>query len=172
MSFWTTERVDRLKILVADGLSSAKIAAQLGCSRNAVIGKVIRMNGAVGRLGISGPRLKQARPATAAKPRPAKAASTPAAGPVRVSAIAAPTAQTAAAPSPVAPEPRMLPLTALTEQTCRWPVGDPKTEAFGFCGHAAHGRSPYCAHHTAVSVSEHRLKPIRIPHDSRLIKAG
>lgn len=163
MSFWTTDKVDRLKILVADGLSSAKIAAQLGCSRNAVIGKVIRMKGAVGRLGIAGPRLKQARPAAAARP---------AAGPVRVAAIAVPKEQIAAAPSPVAPEPRMLPLTALTEQTCRWPVGDPKTEAFGFCGHGAHGRSPYCAHHTAVSVSEHRLKPIRIPHDSRLIKAG
>jgi GcrA cell cycle regulator len=42
---WTDERVERLKKLWADGLSASQIAAQLGgVSRNAVIGKVHRLN--------------------------------------------------------------------------------------------------------------------------------
>ena len=42
---WTEERVDRLKKLWSEGLSASQIAAQLGgVSRNAVIGKVHRLN--------------------------------------------------------------------------------------------------------------------------------
>ena len=42
---WTDERVEMLKKLWADGLSASQIAAQLGgVSRNAVIGKVHRLN--------------------------------------------------------------------------------------------------------------------------------
>uniref|UniRef100_UPI0028AB0CB5 GcrA family cell cycle regulator n=1 Tax=Shinella sp. TaxID=1870904 RepID=UPI0028AB0CB5 len=42
---WTDERVERLKKLWAEGLSASQIAAQLGgVSRNAVIGKVHRLN--------------------------------------------------------------------------------------------------------------------------------
>jgi len=42
---WTDERVERLKRLWSEGLSASQIAAQLGgVSRNAVIGKVHRLN--------------------------------------------------------------------------------------------------------------------------------
>lgn len=44
-SVWTEEREDVLQRLVADGLTAAQIAAQMGCgiTRNAVVGKVSRM---------------------------------------------------------------------------------------------------------------------------------
>ena len=42
---WTDERVELLKKLWSDGLSASQIAAQLGgVTRNAVIGKVHRLN--------------------------------------------------------------------------------------------------------------------------------
>ena len=42
---WTDERVEKLKKLWSEGLSASQIAAQLGgVSRNAVIGKVHRLN--------------------------------------------------------------------------------------------------------------------------------
>ena len=42
---WTDERVELLKKLWTDGLSASQIAAQLGgVTRNAVIGKVHRLN--------------------------------------------------------------------------------------------------------------------------------
>ena|SRR6185369_13613768 len=36
----------------------------------------------------------------------------------------------------------------LTPRTCRWPIGDPKTEDFQFCGKLKEGKGPYCARHT------------------------
>lgn len=41
----------------------------------------------------------------------------------------------------------------LTNTTCRWPIGDPGTPEFRFCGGPSNniaGR-PYCAHHAAVA---------------------
>src|SRR5579872_740953 len=40
---WTTERIERLKIHFADGLSCRQIADQIGVTRNAVIGKISRL---------------------------------------------------------------------------------------------------------------------------------
>jgi GcrA cell cycle regulator len=34
---------------------------------------------------------------------------------------------------------------------CRWPLGDPKQDGFGFCGRPALRGKPYCDHHTARS---------------------
>lgn len=42
---WTDDQIDRLKSLQAEGLSGSQIAAQLGISRNAVIGKLTRLAG-------------------------------------------------------------------------------------------------------------------------------
>ena len=45
MSGWTDERIDRLKMLWASGLSASEIARDLGgVTRNAVLGKAHRMN--------------------------------------------------------------------------------------------------------------------------------
>jgi len=41
---WTTERVELLKLHFAAGLSCREIAADIGVSRNAVIGKLSRLN--------------------------------------------------------------------------------------------------------------------------------
>src|SRR5712671_2751892 len=41
---WTTERVDLLKVHFEAGLSCREIAVSIGVSRNAVIGKLSRMN--------------------------------------------------------------------------------------------------------------------------------
>ncbi|WP_366558457.1 GcrA family cell cycle regulator [Phenylobacterium sp.] len=41
---WSEDRVERLKVLWADGLSGSQVAKQLGgITRNAVIGKVHRL---------------------------------------------------------------------------------------------------------------------------------
>jgi GcrA cell cycle regulator len=35
----------------------------------------------------------------------------------------------------------------LKEEMCRWPLGDPTTAEFRYCGAHAPGVGPYCAHH-------------------------
>ena len=39
----------------------------------------------------------------------------------------------------------------LTERTCKWPIGDPATEEFWFCGHEAEPGKPYCKTHISIA---------------------
>ncbi|MBJ6371348.1 GcrA family cell cycle regulator [Sedimentitalea arenosa] len=39
----------------------------------------------------------------------------------------------------------------LTERTCKWPVGDPATEDFWFCGLPVQAGKPYCEAHVGVA---------------------
>ncbi len=42
-------------------------------------------------------------------------------------------------------------LMELTERTCKWPVGDPATEDFWFCGLTVQQGKPYCEAHVGVA---------------------
>jgi GcrA cell cycle regulator len=46
---------------------------------------------------------------------------------------------------------RKLTLMELTERTCKWPVGDPATEDFWFCGLPSLPGKPYCEAHVGVA---------------------
>lgn len=46
---------------------------------------------------------------------------------------------------------RKLNLMELTERTCKWPIGDPATEEFWFCGLPAVAGKPYCEAHVSVA---------------------
>ena len=39
----------------------------------------------------------------------------------------------------------------LTEQTCRWPIGDPGSEGFTFCGRRSDTGVPYCTTHARIA---------------------
>ncbi len=42
-------------------------------------------------------------------------------------------------------------LMELTEKTCKWPVGDPATDDFWFCGLGVQQGKPYCEAHVGVA---------------------
>jgi len=42
-------------------------------------------------------------------------------------------------------------LMQLREAMCRWPLGDPTTPSFRFCGAAPAMGLPYCAHHAQIA---------------------
>ncbi len=46
---------------------------------------------------------------------------------------------------------RKLSLMELTERTCKWPIGDPATNEFWFCGLPVAPGKPYCEAHVAVA---------------------
>ena len=141
---WTEERVEILKKLWLDGLSASQIAKQLGgVTRNAVIGKVHRL-GLSGRAAPSQP----ARPVFKA-PRPARPAA-PAPAPRRLVAEAlAPMP----APRPISyvEEPGSATVLTLGAHMCKWPIGDPSTDGFTFCGRRNGGDGPYCVEHARVA---------------------
>jgi GcrA cell cycle regulator len=146
---WTDERVATLKKLWLDGLSASQIAKQLGgVTRNAVIGKVHRL-GLSGRAAPSQPArpvFKAPRPARVAAPAPVPVARRE---PQPAPAAAAQPQETRAV---VYREESPGSATVLTLGThmCKWPIGDPSTDAFTFCGRRAHD-GPYCDDHARVA---------------------
>jgi GcrA cell cycle regulator len=160
---WTDERVETLKKLWADGHSASQIAVELGgITRNAVIGKVHR-------LGLSG----RAKSPSSGAARPRKPRS--AAHMLRVSrsSMRGNTALAHAYDLDMEPEPapvdNVIPmgqrrsLLELTEETCRWPIGDPGTADFFFCGGSAVTSLPYCAYHSRIAYQPANVRRDRRP---------
>ena len=107
------------------------------------------------------------RPAATPEPRPAPAAAAPAANvtPIPLRKPLVPAGQ------PLPPQPsaneispealasvrevekraKKLTLMDLTERTCKWPIGDPATEEFWFCGLPSVPGKPYCEAHVGVA---------------------
>jgi GcrA cell cycle regulator len=148
---WTDERVELLKKLWSDGLSASQIAAELGgITRNAVIGKVHR-------LGLSG----RAKSASAGASRPRKPRSATHMLRIGRPVIRGNTALAHAYEIEAEAEPELIDniipigqrrtLLELNEQTCRWPVGDPGSGDFFFCGGNTITGLPYCSYHSRIA---------------------
>ncbi|AWN50185.1 GcrA cell cycle regulator [Methylobacterium terrae] len=148
---WTKERVELLKRLWSDGRSASQIAAEIGgVSRNAVIGKIHR-------LGLAGRVLKANGAAPAGGRRPRAETDAPLAETPSVLAPAPPALALikphAATPSAsvALPESARVTIMELREFMCRWPMGDPSTPDFRFCGDRAISGLPYCTHHSRIA---------------------
>jgi len=140
---WNDERIAALARLWKEGFSAAQVARQLGgVSRSAVIGKIHRL-GIAGRDAPSGPRGVSGR--AAPSPR-----STSHGGRRKTNVQAQRHPTSPSTPFQVAPTAT---LTSLAEHGCRWPIGDPGDDGFGFCGRLRAGRGAYCQGHTPLSLS-------------------
>ena len=146
---WTDERVEMLKKLWLDGLSASQIAKQLGgVTRNAVIGKVHRL-GLSGRATPSQPQ----RPVFKA-PRPARPA---VAAPRRVVSSETQALPAVTVPTFYAEEPGSATVLTLGAHMCKWPIGDPSTDGFTFCGRRS-SEGPYCGEHARVAYQPQQKK--------------
>jgi GcrA cell cycle regulator len=177
---WTDERVETLKTMWAEGQSASQIAKELGgVTRNAVIGKVHRL-GLSNRVGkeedepeVVAEPAPMIKPVVEPEPVAAPAPAEPVAQVVPVSNVTPLHVRRAIIPAgqPLPPQPsaneispealatvrevekhaRKLTLMELTERTCKWPVGDPATEDFWFCGLTSVAGKPYCEAHVGVA---------------------
>jgi GcrA cell cycle regulator len=139
---WTDERLELLKARFAAGLTCRQIAGEIGVSRNAVIGKLSRLNLSREKNGDA------PRPARkeAAKGRRAKS----------VPRLQYQMLRTLyAGPQPETDEPipseHCCSLLELSEQRCRWPISTPGAADFCFCGNTPVEGLPYCAGHTRLA---------------------
>ncbi len=149
---WTDERVEILSTLWAEGLSASQIATKLGgVTRNAVIGKVHR-------LGLSG-RVKPKR-----KTKPAATRRTPATARKRAPVKRRTTPRAAPTPPPAPLEAKPLPsgefatILTITETLCKWPLGDPTSPDFRFCGRGTDKGEPYCKSHAQLAYQPSRRR--------------
>jgi GcrA cell cycle regulator len=176
---WTDERVDLLSRLWLEGKSASQIAGLLsgGLTRNAVIGKVHRL-GLAGRVKANAPALKTPEASVdamdvaetitsvasvrRAAPRAVVAMSSPApavsvACTIGATALSLNSAPAEALKVVAASEEKVVPLSLkvtiveLRENMCKWPIGDPSSMEFRYCGSPARAATPYCAHHGKVA---------------------
>jgi GcrA cell cycle regulator len=54
-------------------------------------------------------------------------------------------------------------LLELTENTCRWPIGDPGNPDFFFCGGQTISSLPYCAFHARLAYQPPNARRDRRP---------
>ncbi len=162
---WNDTRIRQLKKMWADGESAGEIAATLGgLSRNAIIGKIYR-------LGLSNrdpvPAVKMDKPKGKKQPKVASTTALPS-GQNKLPLRRPPVVR---AGQPLPPQPaaneisedvlrtaaetlkkaKKISLMELTEKTCKWPVGDPSTDDFWFCGLDSETGKPYCKAHNDVA---------------------
>jgi GcrA cell cycle regulator len=144
---WTEDRVGALKKLWLEGQSASQIAKQLGggVTRNAVIGKVHRL-GLSGRATPSQPARATFRPA---RPRPAQPTQAPSA-PRRIEAVQPRAVAAPSVPAPMPDLPGTATVMTLGAHMCKWPIGDPSSTEFSFCGRRA-SEGVYCVEHARVA---------------------
>jgi GcrA cell cycle regulator len=136
----------------------------LTVSRNAIIGYVHRKIGKTarapaatpaygGRLRLRAPEVKNSRRSDTATARNLARS---------LRSDGTPKSEQAPKPLPTsripeAPAPLMVRPLDLETTHCRWPIGDPQADDFGFCGHPNHAReeggSWYCPAHKRASVN-------------------
>ena len=178
---WTDDRVEILKKLWVEGQSASQIAKELGgVTRNAVIGKVHRL-GLSNRATSSSSSKSDTKSKTSVKSMSdtkrvsnktsvskVTSANSPSEPRSNVTSLRR---QIIPAGQPLPPQPsaneispealarvseiekkaKKISLLELTERTCKWPVGDPATEEFWFCGLPSQAGKPYCEAHVGVA---------------------
>ena len=140
---WTDERLELLKSHFAAGLTCRQIADDIGVSRNAVIGKLSRLN------------LTRGKNAEASRPARKDAANGPRARSVprlqyRMLQNVYAEPEPGACDQPIHNE-HCCSLLELTEARCRWPISTPGAADFCFCGNPPVEGLPYCAGHTRLA---------------------
>lgn len=184
------ERYQFVQLLLRRKMSYQQIADELGTTRNSVAGMVNRLHrGGPQKRGrkplAEAPKIeatvapvkvaKAPPPKATPKARPQPAAKAPSRSIDMLHEIARKGGQLAVRHNTVAPEKvqhdrdaalapaaRKLKLTELTERTCKFPHGDPKSDTFYFCGADAEIDGPYCSYHARMAYIP-ALSRIRVP---------
>lgn len=143
---WTDESVEELRRLWDKGLTANEIAKKLGVTKNAIVGKVHRL-------------------CLKARPSPIKTKGEETAAPKSTvkknvvteiieetnDTIAEQISETVVETPVVKDDGSRIRLVELDSHTCRWPLGDPRDEDFGFCGKKVRAGQTYCDEHSTVA---------------------
>jgi len=139
---WTAERIEQLRACVGNGMTCSQIAAAIGVSRNAVIGKIYR-------LGLSSGRPAGARARANCPPRARHSRGPTQRRLLRLAYAQAAIDETLPDISVISAHPCSL--VDIAARQCRWPIGDPASTNFLFCGNDAINGFTYCVGHARMA---------------------
>jgi len=139
---WTSERIEQLRSCVESGMTCSQIAAAIGVSRNAVIGKIHRLGLSSGRPAGAGsrancpPRVRHPRGPTQRRL-------------LRLAYARAPLDEILSNMVVISTHPCSL--IDIDAHQCRSPIGDPASTNFLFCGNDAIAGFTYCVGHARMA---------------------
>lgn len=136
---WTEQNVERLKILVREGKTGSQIGKELGCTRNAVIGKIYR-------LGLKGPPQKPKQRASKLHPNRKYKPYT------RKLKMVFDNHK----PATIEVVPLNIPFLQIKDGQCRFICGEPDGVKTLYCGRPVMGECSYCLGHF---IATHDLTP-------------
>lgn len=151
---WNDETIARIRTLWSEGHSTAEIGRRMGVSKNAVVGKAHRLNlparpspirrGTGEKRATVRPTIRRVTgptlPALQSVPRQT---ASPHAGPSGMTPAHKASAMIRPVPSQPRPSGRV--------SSCCWPLGEPGTPQFRFCGDPTIPAKPYCDEHAALA---------------------
>jgi GcrA cell cycle regulator len=150
---WNDDTVAKLRQLWDEGHSTAEIGRHLGVSKNAVVGKAHRLD-----LPSREPPIKRTGLGTP-PPRPRRL-SVPKLADIMPLQACTPAAAIRPDSMPTkGPAPERRTRSPVGRAPCCWPLGDPGTASFRFCGHMALIGKPYCEEHCRVAYTRARSVP-------------
>jgi GcrA cell cycle regulator len=162
---WTQEEKELVRVLRGQGLTCGEIAGRFGVSRNVIIGVRNRM-GLCDPKNITKPRpgdkryRKRVKATPPRTPRPRK----PSLPPIEPDDfVPLPDVEIAVHERKkiliVDETGRAHANKALTNECCRWPLGDPRGADFGFCGRQKTAGRSYCPHHAKRATTPFVIPP-------------
>jgi GcrA cell cycle regulator len=134
---WSDASISKLKALFKKGISTAEIGKRLGFTKNAVVGKINRLKLNKGEERKSVPK-KAPKIRPKPEPKPKKPVDKKKSGSDAKQKTERIIQQSAA-------------LMSLRADQCRWPMGDPDSDDFKFCGEKCFAGKPYCFEHCKVA---------------------
>jgi GcrA cell cycle regulator len=165
---WDSTALKKLKALTGKGLSTSEIGKRLGMSKNAIVGKLNRLgwNAKAGGAGAAddkkadakktAPKKTIVKKAETVKKTLTKKAEAKTTAKKTVAKVVAPKETSKKTGSKtdaknLAVHQRIiqhsLEMANLKPNQCRWPIGDPDSEHFHFCGETVFVGKPYCYEH-------------------------
>ena len=161
---WTDERTENLIRWWGEGLSAREIALRMGgITRNSVIGKIRRL-GVPQREQDKRKNPRGVRSYKRVKPSRPAPIHDQISEPVALERDPEPEHVIQPEPANTHTDARYGPcgLLDLRHDTCRWPIGEPGSGNFYFCGQRCPATNPYCAAHTKRAKASAKT-PAHIP---------
>ncbi len=133
---WSADQVEVLKRMVAEQCRASEIGAVLGRTKGSVLGKMLR-------LGISSMFLPGGSCELRSKPVASSIPIVPRPVAPQLRIVVTPFVE----PPPKPRYGKLVHLLDLGPTDCRWPIGDPRSAGFGFCGRKTSRLYGYCKEH-------------------------